>query len=99
MAVLDACRDAANGWVFADAGPACPAIAAAYVIASPEPTHFVDVTDTIDLGIASLKEHGAYIAGLGREFDPEEFLKDMAGYVGMGAGVDYAVSMRRYHTG
>jgi LmbE family N-acetylglucosaminyl deacetylase len=99
LATLDACRDAANEWVFTDAGPACPPIGSVYVIASGEPTHFVDVTDTIDLGIASLKEHGAYIAGLGGEFDPEEFLKDMAGYVGMGAGVDYAVSMRRYHTG
>jgi LmbE family N-acetylglucosaminyl deacetylase len=99
LAVLDACRDAANGWVFADAGPACPAIAAAYVIASPEPTHFVDVTDTIDLGVASLREHRAYIEGLGREFDPDQFLRDMAGYVGLGAGCDYAVGMRRYVTG
>lgn len=99
LAVLDACRDAANGWVFPQAGPACPAISAAYVIASGEPTHFVDVTDTIDLGIASLREHRAYIDGLGREFDPDQFLRDMAGYVGMGAGCDYAVSMRRYNTG
>src|SRR5262249_21085045 len=99
LAVLDACRDAANGWVFADAGPACPAISAAYAIGSGEPTHFVDVTDTIDLGIASLREHHAYIDGLGREFDPDQSLRDMAGYVGMAAGCDYAVSMRRYTTG
>jgi LmbE family N-acetylglucosaminyl deacetylase len=98
LAVLDACRDAANGWVFPESGPACPAISAAYVIASGEPTHFVDVTDTIDLGIASLREHRAYIDGLGRDFDPDQFLRDMAGYVGMGAGCDYAVSMRRYPT-
>ena len=99
LAVLDACRDAANGWVFPESGPACPPISAAYVIASNEPTHFVDVTDTIDLGVASLREHRAYIDGLGREFDPDQFLRDMAGYVGMGAGCDYAVSMRRYATG
>ena len=99
LAVLDACRDAANEWVFPEAGPACPAIGAAYVIAAGEPTHFVDVTDTIDLGIASLREHTAYIEGLGREFDPDEFLRNMAGYVGLGAGCDYAVSMRRYNTG
>ncbi len=99
LAVLDACRDAANDWVFTEAGPACPPIGSAYVIASAEPTHFVDVTGTIDLGIASLKEHGAYIAGLGREFDPDQFLRDMAGYVGLGAGCDYAISMRRYSTG
>jgi LmbE family N-acetylglucosaminyl deacetylase len=98
LAVLDACRDASNGWLFPQAGPPCPAISAAYVIASGEPTHFVDVTDTIDLGIASLREHRAYIDGLGHEFDPDQFLRDMAGYVGMGAGCDYAISMRRYAT-
>ena len=99
LAVLDACRDAANEWVFTDAGPACPPIKAAYVIGSGDPTHFVDVTDTIDRGVASLREHKAYIDGLGREFDPDQFLRDMAGYVGLGAGVDYAVGVRRYNTG
>jgi LmbE family N-acetylglucosaminyl deacetylase len=99
LAVLDACRDAANGWVFTDAGPACPPISAAYVIGSGEPTHFVDVTDTIDLGVASLREHQAYIDGLGGDFDPDQFLRDMAGYVGLGAGCDYAVGMRRFGTG
>ena len=99
LAVLDACRDAANEWVFPDAGPACPSISAAYVIASGDPTHFVDVTDTIDLGVASLREHRAYIDGLGRDFDPDDFLRSMAGYVGLGAGCDFAVGMRRYPTG
>lgn len=98
LAVLDACRDAANGWVFPDAGPACPPISAAYVIASGEPTHYVDVTGTIDLGITSLREHQAYIDGLGKDFDPDDFLRSMAGYVGLGAGCDYAVSMHRYPT-
>jgi LmbE family N-acetylglucosaminyl deacetylase len=99
LAVLDACRDAANEWVFPDAGPACPAIAAMYVVADSEPTHYVDVTQTIDLGIASLREHRAYLDALGGDFDPDEFLRKMAGYVGLGAGCDYAVSMRRYATG
>ncbi len=99
LAVLDACRDAANEWVFPEAGPPCPSIDAAYVITSSEPTHFVDVTDTIDLGIASLREHRAYIDGLGRDFDPDEFLRSIAGYVGLGAGCEYAVSMHRYPMG
>ena len=99
LAVLDACRDAANEWVFPEAGPACQSISAAYVIASGEPTHFVDVTDTIELGIASLREHRVYIEGLGREFDPDVFLRDIAGYVGLGAGVEYAISMHRYPMG
>ena len=63
------------------------------------PTHFVDVTDTIEAGVASLREHRAYIEGLGREFDPDEFLKNMAGYVGLGAGCEYAVAFHRYPMG
>ncbi|HEY7147701.1 MAG TPA: PIG-L deacetylase family protein, partial [Streptosporangiaceae bacterium] len=53
LAVLDACRDAANEWVFPEAGPACSSIRDAYVAGSGTPTHFVDVTDTIEAGIAS----------------------------------------------
>ncbi len=59
-------------------------IRAAYVATIANPTHFVDVTATIDAGIASLREHQAYIDGLGTDFDPDEFLRNMAGYVGMG---------------
>jgi LmbE family N-acetylglucosaminyl deacetylase len=99
LAVLDACRDAANEWVFPEAGHAISTITDAYVMASGEPTHFVDVTDTIELGIASLSEHRAYIDGLGKDFDPDEFLRSMAGYVGLGAGCEYAVSMHRYPMG
>jgi LmbE family N-acetylglucosaminyl deacetylase len=99
LAVLDACRDAANGWVFPDAGPRCDTIKDAYVMATGSPTHFVDVTATIDDGIASLREHRAYLDGLGRDFDPDEFLRNMAGYVGLGAGVEYAVGVRRYPMG
>jgi len=96
LAVLDACRDAANGWVFSDAGPRCDTIRDAYVASAGEPTYFVDVTDTIDLGVASLREHQAYIDGLGREFDPDEFLRNMAGYTGMAAGCEYALGLNRY---
>jgi LmbE family N-acetylglucosaminyl deacetylase len=96
LAVLDACRDAANEWVFPEAGPPCTGIKDAYVAASGEPTHFVDVTDTIDAGIASLREHQAYLDGLGGDFDPDEFLRNMAGFMGLGAGCEYAVSFRRY---
>jgi LmbE family N-acetylglucosaminyl deacetylase len=99
LAVLDACRDAANEWVFPDAGPACRDIRDAYVAASGNPTNFADVTGTIDAGIASLREHRAYIEGLGGDFDPDEFLRNMAGYIGMGAGTDYAVGLRHYSMG
>jgi LmbE family N-acetylglucosaminyl deacetylase len=99
LAVLDACRDAANEWVFPEAGPRCTGLRDAYVAFAGNPTHFVDVTGTIDVGIASLREHRVYIEGLGREFDPDEFLRNMAGYVGLGAGCEYAVGFRRYPMG
>ena len=99
LATLDACRDAANGWVFPDAGPPWTGIKSAYVAGVGEPTHFVDVTATIEAGVASLKEHRAYIEGLGRDFDPDEFLRNMAGYMGLGAGCEYAVGFRHFPMG
>ena len=45
---------------------------------------------------AVCSELKAYIDGLGRDFDPDEFLRNMAGYVGLGAGVEYAVGLHRY---
>lgn len=96
LAALDACRDAANEWVFTADGPSHTSIRNAYVAGVNEPTHFVDVTETLGAGIASLREHAAYIRGLGSDFDPEEFLRDMTGYVGLGAGCDHAVGLRRY---
>ena len=98
LAVLDACRDAANEWVFPDAGPHWTGIRSAYV-GTTDPTHFVDVTATIDAGIASLREHRAYLEGLGGEFDPDEFLRNLAGFTGLGAGVEYAVGFRHYPMG
>ncbi len=99
LAALDACRDAANGWVFPEAGPPCTRIRDAYVAASGNPTHFVDVTATIDAGVASLRAHQAYLDGLGRDFDPDEFLRNMAGYTALATDAEYAVGFRRYPMG
>jgi LmbE family N-acetylglucosaminyl deacetylase len=99
LAVLDAVRDAANPWVFTDAGDAWGGATEVYVAGVADPTHYVDVTDTIGAGVDSLREHKAYIDGLGRDFDPDEFLRNMAGYTGMAAGCEYAVGLRRYTTG
>lgn len=96
LATLDACRDAANQWVFTDAGPAWNGIKDVYVAANADPTHYADVTATMDAGVASLCEHRVYIEGLGREFDPDDFLRSMAGYVGLGANCEYAVGFTRY---
>jgi LmbE family N-acetylglucosaminyl deacetylase len=99
LAVLDACRDAANEWVFPELELPRAQIKDAYVVGTGNPSHFVDVTATIEAGVASLREHQAYLDGLGGDFDPDEFLRNMAGYVGMGAGCDYAVGLRHYPMG
>lgn len=99
LAVLDACRDAANEWVFSDLGLPRSHINDAYVVGTGNPSHFVDVTATIEAGIASLKEHRAYLAGLGGDFDPGDFLRKMSGYVGLGADCEYAVGLRHFPVG
>ena len=71
----------------------------AAVVGVGDPAYYADVTATIDAGVASLREHRAYLDGLGREFDPDEFLKNMAGFVGLAAECEYAVGFRRYPMG
>jgi LmbE family N-acetylglucosaminyl deacetylase len=97
--VLDACRDAANRWIFPDAGAPWSGISHVYVAGANEPTHFVDVGSTLERGIASLRQHQVYIDGLGGDFDPDDFLRSMAGYAGMVSGCEYAVTFRRYAVG
>jgi LmbE family N-acetylglucosaminyl deacetylase len=91
-AALDAARDAANRWLFTDAGEPWGGVRIAAFSSSPQSTHYVDIGDHIEDGIASLREHEAYIAGLGQDdFDPDAFLRSSARAAGEAAGVDYAV--------
>ena len=99
LAVLDACRDAANRWVFSEAGEPWSGIRHVYVAGASAPTHFVDVSATLDAGVASLREQNAYLDGLGREFNPDDFLRNLAEFAGMTAGCEYAVTFRRFVVG
>lgn len=96
LATLDACRDAGNRWLFPEMGEPWSGITDVYVAGVSAPTHYVDVSATLELGIASLREHAVYIAGLGREFDPAQFLHDIAGFGGVVAGCEYAVTFQRF---
>jgi LmbE family N-acetylglucosaminyl deacetylase len=97
LAVLDACRDAANEWVFPDVGAPWNGIQAIYIGGTENATHYADVTDTIDSGVASLREHRAYIEGLGTDFDPDAFLRNIAGFGGMAAGCEFAVLFQSFN--
>jgi LmbE family N-acetylglucosaminyl deacetylase len=98
LATLDAVRDAANEWVFPEAGDPWSGVKGIYICGALSPSHYVDVSATLHRGVESLREHHAYIAGLGVDFDPERFLTDMAGYAGMAAGVDRAVLFQAYRS-
>jgi LmbE family N-acetylglucosaminyl deacetylase len=99
LAVLDACRDAANRWLFQDDGEPWQHIKHVYVAGAAAPTHFVDVSETLDVGVASLREHKAYLDGLGGDFDPDEFIRQITGFGGMVAGCDHAVTFERFTVG
>ena len=96
LAVLDAARDAGNRWIFPellDEGlEPWNNVRMVCVSGSPNATHAVDVTDFIGRGVSSLEEHRVYIANLGRDFDPDTFLRMNTNAVGELFGCDYAVS-------
>jgi LmbE family N-acetylglucosaminyl deacetylase len=92
LAVIDAVRDAANRWVFTDAGEGEPwhGVEMVLIAGSPQPSHFVDVTDTLERGIASLECHAAYLAYIGQ--DAREFLTGQAVHAGQLCGVPLATT-------
>jgi LmbE family N-acetylglucosaminyl deacetylase len=94
LAAVDACRDAANRWLFPGIGEPWEGVQAIYVAAGAPATHYVDVTDTIDAGIASLRAHRAYLAEFG-DFDPDAMLRGFAQSTGEQVGAAYAIPFRR----
>jgi LmbE family N-acetylglucosaminyl deacetylase len=90
-ATLDAVRDAANRWIFPDAGERWNGVRQVWASGSPNSRHAVDTTDTFDLGVESLRAHKAYIEGLNwPDFDPAEFLEGIARTTGTRHGTKYA---------
>jgi LmbE family N-acetylglucosaminyl deacetylase len=103
-AVLDAVRDAGNRWVFSDqlVGELEPwgGVKQVWCAGSPEGRSAVDITDTFDKGVESLRAHQAYIDGLGwKDFDPAEFLEGMSRATGQRRGVAHAVSFEVFPMG
>ena len=67
---------------------------------SPYAEHGVDITDSVDAGVASLREHQTYLDSLddgtpGK--DPEPFLRNMASMAGPALGVDAAAMFELVH--
>jgi LmbE family N-acetylglucosaminyl deacetylase len=96
QAVIDAVADAGNRWIFPDAGE--PHAAGQVLVAgSPQATHAIDVGDTVEVAIASLREHRVYLEGLGDHpmADPE-FLRWVLEAAGARAGCAAAVAVERF---
>lgn len=92
-ALLDAVRDAANPWIFPDAGAAWTGVRLAAFNASPQSTHAVDVTGHLERGIESLRCHELYLANLGGDGDDAgKSLRSNAESVGSRFGVQHAVA-------
>ncbi|MEM9133434.1 MAG: PIG-L deacetylase family protein [Actinomycetota bacterium] len=92
-ALPDAVRDAANRWLFTEVGEPWSSVRWIAYNASTAPTHAVDVTDHLDVGVASLECHRTYIDALGGpDFDPDTWLRSAAAGNGPSLGVDLAVA-------
>lgn len=103
-ATLDAVRDAGNRWVFHEQLEAglepWSGVRAVWAAGSPDSRHGVDITDSFETGVASLRAHQAYIDGLGWEdFDPAEFLEGGARAAGSRLGVTFATSYEVFSMG
>lgn len=95
--LLDAVRDAGNRWVhrdLADEGLE-PFGGVRWIgfVGSDAPTHAVDVTGSIDRGMASLRAHATYFEVVGGT--PEGFLRESAAELGARQGVAAALPVRR----
>ena len=91
-AALDAVADAGNRWIFPGAAPHSAKLA--LVAGSPQATHALDVSAGVDLAVASLREHRAYLEGLGEHpmADPE-FLRAFLEQTGARVGVPAALAV------
>ena len=95
LAVFDAARDAGNRWIFpellAEGYAPWNEVRFVAVFGSTLPTHAVDVSEHWEQGLASLREHKAYLENLGDVGNsPFEFLTAHAREAGAAFGCQYA---------
>lgn len=96
LAVLDAARDAGNRWIFPELLSAGHEVWSGVRLiclqGSSQPTHAVDVTNFVDQGVASLRQHQVYLQNLAYAFDPDAYLRQSAAQEGQRFGCPFAVS-------
>jgi len=96
-ALVDAVRDAANRWVFPelieDGHERWDGVRFVLAAASPRSEHYIDVSDSIEVGMASLRAHAAYLEALGGGAETEGWLRSSAAKVGAEVGVAHAIAV------
>jgi LmbE family N-acetylglucosaminyl deacetylase len=98
LAALEAVGDAANRWIFPDIPFEKHSAQRALVCGSPDARHAIELDAShVDRAIASLREHKAYLEGLGDHpmADPE-FVRMFVETAGSRAGVQYALSVESF---
>ena len=94
VSTIDAIRDAANAWVFrelVDEGhEPWSGVQFACFSASPQPTHYVDITGWLEHGIESLEQHRAYLDHV--KTDAREMLTEWAVATGAKVGCEHAAA-------
>lgn len=91
--LLDAARDAANPWLFQDVGAPWSGVRFAALSGSPSATHAADISDYLELGIASLRAHAVYLENLGGDMaEPGSFLRSAGLSAGPRLGVQAATT-------
>ncbi|OPC80254.1 PIG-L domain-containing protein [Embleya scabrispora] len=104
-AVVDGVRDAGNRWIFPElveeGHQPWGGVRAVWANGSPRSGHAVDTTEDFATGVASLKAHAAYLAGLGQHpmAEVEEFLEGMGRAAGSRLGTRFASAFEVYPMG
>lgn len=94
QAALDAAADAGNRWIFTDLDLPAHGVSRCLVAGSPQSDRAIDVTGYLDVAVASLREHAAYLAGLGdHPMGDPEFVRAFCEQAGARAGVGAAVAV------
>lgn len=94
--LIDAIRDSGNRWVFpeliAEGREPWNGVRSVLVNNSPYPTHAVDIDETIDKGVESLKQQTVYLKNLDNPPDVDRFLRGIARTTGGNYPSTYAAA-------
>ncbi|MFL4475075.1 PIG-L deacetylase family protein [Paeniglutamicibacter sp. MACA_103] len=103
LAVVDAIRDADNPWLFrtqrTDEGSETWAVSL-LLVAGSQDTHAIPVSkQSVDLAVASLGAHEAYLAALPIHPPPDELVTSILARTGKAARSDHALGVRSIRMG